>query len=63
MKLLAGIGILIAVLLIAYGVCYLLILGIFWAFGPVIFGYTFGPKIVIECMILSAILSTVFKRR
>lgn len=65
-KILGGtVGVLVIVgivLGISYGIMYLIVSGIFWAFGPVIFGHTFSYKIVIGIWLVLILVNQVFKK-
>ncbi len=63
--LLAGAELILLVLIvfaISIGFTYLLVMGIFWAFGPSILGYTFGIKTVMGIWFVSLILGSIFRR-
>ena len=51
------------VIAVSYGVWYLLLSIIFWAFGPTIFGYVFSHKMVIGCWVVTIVLTNIFKRK
>ena len=54
------IGLFILFLGISYGIWYILVSVVFWAFGPVLFGYVFSHKIVVGCWVTTIILRQVF---
>ena len=46
---------------LSYGIWYILVFGIFWAFGPIIFGYTFSSKVVLGCWLLTIVINNMVK--
>ena len=56
-----GILILAVILGLVYAIYYFLIMGIFWAFGPLIFGYTFSHKIVLGVWLITIVLRSIFR--
>jgi len=47
---------------ISYGIFYLLVSVLYWAFGPIIFGYAFSHKVVFGTWVSVILIRLIFRR-